>query len=116
MSQSLRKVRSISKVPVSEFFKVFWDSIWGFVRRDKSLSFDLNKVPSKRAIKILIGHVKKRYPKIHDALIHKRNVFMAKRLVKLAKSNPESKIVAFVGAGHEEGMNKLIDAMLYSLH
>ena len=70
--------------------------------------FDLNKVPGKELIKKLTNHLKDRYPNVHLVLIHERNVIMSKNLIKLSKTNPEKKILAIIGAGHEDGMIPLI--------
>jgi len=69
-------------------------------------SFDLSTVPANEVIKKMIGHVKKRYPNIHRVLIKERNQVMAKKLFKLMRT--KKKIVAVVGAGHEEDMLKII--------
>ncbi|MBI4738246.1 TraB/GumN family protein [Candidatus Woesearchaeota archaeon] len=70
--------------------------------------FDLTKVPSKKLIKQLIGHVKIRYPNIYDVLVHQRNVHMARNLLKISAQQPGTTILAVVGAGHEEDMIVLL--------
>ena len=70
------------------------------------IKFDLNKVPSQNIIKHLISEVKKRYPNIYKVLIEERNEIMARRLHNLMKEN--KKILAVVGAGHEEDIIELI--------
>ena len=60
----------------------------------------------------MIGVVKKRYPKAYQALIHERDIVMGKRLAKLMKENPNTPIMAVIGAGHEEGIMKIIDKEL----
>ncbi len=57
----------------------------------------------------MTGHLKKRYPSIHKALITDRNKYMVKKLVKLIRAHPDKKILAVVGAGHEEGMLSLLN-------
>jgi len=70
--------------------------------------FDLTKVPEKELIKKMMGQMKKRYPSIYKVLVEDRNKYMVKKLVKLMRANPDKKILAIVGAGHEEGMKKLL--------
>jgi len=69
---------------------------------------DLTKVPSRRVIKKLIQRVKERYPSLHFVLIEERNMIMAKKLEALMQKHPEKKILAVVGAGHEEDILNLI--------
>ena len=70
--------------------------------------FDLTKVPSKEIIKKLINKMRERYPNICRVLIDERNKIMARNLSYLMKENPEKKILAVVGAGHEEEIVGLI--------
>jgi len=95
---------------------ITWRERWNFVvdifnaviLRKKELEFDLTKVPSKTLIKKLISKFKKRYPSLYNVLVHERNIYMTKRLNSIINSNPDLKIVAIVGAGHEEDILKLI--------
>lgn len=69
---------------------------------------DLTKVPSKNIINKIIKEVQKRYPNLYRVLIEERNQIMASKLYELMKINPEKKILAIVGAGHEEEIIKII--------
>ncbi|MAE42292.1 hypothetical protein CMO93_00860 [Candidatus Woesearchaeota archaeon] len=98
-----------------EFLKIiFVDTFRGLFFREKLIeeyglgSFDLKKVPDKQTIKKLLRMVKKRYPGLYKVLIEERNEFMASKLIKLMGENEEKKILAVVGAGHEEDILKLI--------
>ncbi len=75
----------------------------------RKISFDLRKVPSKKLIKTLIDEVKKKYPNLYGVLIEERNIVMAKTLHSLMKTN--EKIVAVVGAGHEEEIIEMIKSL-----
>ena len=70
--------------------------------------FDLRTVPDQKVILKLIDQMKKQYPSIYKTLIADRDKYMFKQLVKLIRENPEKKILAVVGAGHKEGMEKLL--------
>lgn len=70
--------------------------------------FDLRKVPEQKIIGKMIRHLKERYPSVYKTLIEDRNRYMVKKLVRLMKDNPGKKILAVVGAGHKEGMEKLL--------
>jgi len=71
-------------------------------------TFDITKVPSKKVIAKLLKNVKMRYPSLYKVLIHDRNIVMAKNLVALFKKFPNEKIIAVVGAGHEDEIIKII--------
>lgn len=71
-------------------------------------NLDLTKVPEKLLIKKLTSELKIKYPNVYKVLVGDRNIQMANRLVKLMNSNSDKKIMAVVGAGHQEEMIKLI--------
>lgn len=70
--------------------------------------FDLSKVPEKEIIDKIVGQIRKRYPNVYKTLIEDRNKYMVKKLVGLLRVNKDKKILAIVGAGHKEGMEKLL--------
>jgi len=92
-----------------------WREKWNFVVdifkalifRKSVVSFDLSKVPAQKIIKKLINQVKKRYPNIYRVLIFERNKIMARNLADIHFAFPDAKIVAVVGAGHEEAILKM---------
>ena len=86
------------------------DIFKGFFSRKKELGFefDLSKVPSKKVIKQLIEKVRQRYPNIYRVLIEERNLVMAENLKKVMGRHPDKKILAIIGAGHEEEILQLI--------
>ncbi|MDO8642906.1 MAG: TraB/GumN family protein [Candidatus Woesearchaeota archaeon] len=71
-------------------------------------TLDLSRVPSTKLIARLIREIKKRYPSLYRVLIQERNEYMAYQLVRLLHLHPDKKILAVVGAGHEEGMRALL--------
>lgn len=71
-------------------------------------NIDLSKVPPKGLINKLLQRVKKDYPGVYMALIDERNKYMAQRLIDLEYKNPGKKIIAVMGAGHEEGVRELL--------
>jgi len=72
-------------------------------------SFDLSKVPEKKVIDKLMDMLKHRYPNVYNVLLKERNNIMARNLMTLASFNPGMKILAVVGAGHEDGIKEIID-------
>ena len=93
-----------------------WKEKWNFIVdivkaifvRKKVIEFDLTKVPSKSVVKKLVGQVKKRYPNIYKVLIEERNDVMAENLRKIMEMHPDKKILAIIGAGHEDDILNLI--------
>jgi pheromone shutdown-related protein TraB len=85
-----------------EKFRVIYDIIKAMILRKKEVDFDLRTVPKKEIIDKLILKVKKRYPGLYKVLIEERNEFMASKLARITHINENNKILAIVGAGHEE--------------
>ena len=96
------------KLTWKEKFRFLVDIFKGIILRKKEIDFDLTKVPDKKVIDRLIKKVKKRYPNVYDVLIRDRNKVMARNLYSLINKNPEKRIVAVVGAGHEEEIIQII--------
>lgn len=103
------------EVTLKRFSTTFsWKEKWNFIvdivkglflrKKDPLLNFDLNKVPEKKIIRMMIARVKERYPNIYKVLIEERNYFMARKLKKLIAEHPAKKILAVVGAGHEDAI------------
>lgn len=82
--------------------------IKSFFKREK-IKIDLTKVPNKKLIKKLTDKMKRDYPSIYKVLIDDRNKVMAKNLYKLMPTG--KKIIAIVGAGHEDEIIGLIKEM-----
>lgn len=97
-----------------EKWRFFIDIVSGIFMPNKQLKKfkikkeDVAKVPDKETIKNLLGFVKERYPNFYNVLVEERNVVMANNLIHLMKTHSDETIVAVVGAGHEEGMMKII--------
>ena len=83
-----------------EKFRFVIDIVKGFFGIGEKIKIDLNKVPEKELISKMISQVRHRYPNFYKVLVSDRNFYMAGKLVKLMKNY--SKVVAVVGAGHEE--------------
>ena len=93
-----------------EKMKVLWDVTGGLIfKRQEIKGFDLRKVPGDELIEKLLDQVKDRYPSFYKTLISDRNIVMSRKLKKMMKENPDSQIVAVVGAGHVKGMKELLE-------
>jgi pheromone shutdown-related protein TraB len=82
--------------------------IVGNIAKRQKMEFDLRKVPPKDVIQKLIERVKNRYPNLYKVLVTERNEVMAANLATLLQQYPEKKIIAIVGAGHEEELFTLV--------
>jgi pheromone shutdown-related protein TraB len=98
--------RLIKSITWREKFRFVGDLVKGFFVRKPVFKFDLRKVPPKEVVDLLVSKVKKDYPSFYRTLIAERNVYMSKNLYNLLPLN--KKIVAIVGAGHEEEIIKLV--------
>ena len=78
------------------------------IRRLGLTKIDLNKVPSKIIIKKLLHQFKQKYPNTYKVLVEERNHVMAKKLAKLMQKHPKDKILAIVGAGHEQRILEIV--------
>ena len=81
---------------------------WFFTKNLVIKKIDLTKVPSQKIINRIIKVVKKRYPNFYRVLIEERNQVMASNLYELMSLNQDKKILAIVGAGHEQDIIKII--------
>jgi pheromone shutdown-related protein TraB len=68
---------------------------------------DMETVTNEDVVTQLIGELRKLTPSAAIVLIDERDAFMAKNLLDLAN---QGKVVAVVGAGHREGIQKYLDA------
>ena len=105
------------EITLKRFSKALtWKEKWNFVAdiakavvfRKKVVEFDLTKVPSKKVIKKLVNKVKDRYPNIYKVLIEERNYVMAQNIKNVMAQNPDKKILAIIGAGHEDDILELL--------
>jgi len=80
-----------------------------FSRKSKNkIEIDISKVPPKKMIEKLTRKMKKTYPSIYRSLITDRDVYIARNLYKISNLHKDEKIVAVLGAGHIEGIIKLL--------
>lgn len=68
---------------------------------------DMETVTNEDVVTQLVGELRKLAPSAAIVLIDERDAFMAKNLLDLSN---QGKVVAVVGAGHREGIQKYLDA------
>ena len=101
-------LKNLLKTPFTEFLKLVFDSLLGAVFKRDVIKIDLREVPKKSIINKVLSTIKQRYPNIYKSLIADRNKIMAKSLIKLMSLHKQAQILAIVGAGHEDGIIKII--------
>jgi len=106
-------VNRLSKnVPLREKWGLVWFLFFGWIfeknEMKKLSNFDLKKVPSSRVIHQLVEDFKHRFPNMHKVLVTERDDYMVTRIKLLEKRFPDANILVVIGAGHEEGMKKLL--------
>ncbi len=62
----------------------------------------------------VMNELKTKVPGIYGALVGERDQYMAYMLSQIQCQNPEKNIIAIVGAGHKQGINKYLQ-MLYEI-
>ena len=72
-----------------------------------SQEIDMETVTNEDVVTQLVGELRKLAPSAALVLIDERDAFMAKNLIDLSN---QGKVVAVVGAGHREGLQKYLDA------
>ena len=96
---------------------ITWKEKWNFlvdlakavIFRKPEISFDLTKVPPEEVIREMIEKVRLRYPNFYRVLVTERNHIMARNIKRIIEENPEKKILAVVGAGHEKELLELME-------
>lgn len=84
------------------------DFLKSIIFKQKIKEMDLEKVPDKKTIQELKKQFRKRYPKTYKILVTDRNNVMAKNLNKIINQDLNKKIIAIIGAGHQEDILKLL--------
>ena len=106
--------RLSKEITLKEKLRFFLDILKSIFFRKREMrrlgieNLDLTKVPSKEMIKKLTKEFRKSYPNAYKVLVTERNHVMAKRLARIMEESLGKKIVAVVGAGHEEEIVALV--------
>ncbi len=91
--------------------KFIWLVIKDFFRgifKRRKVPFDIRKVPDEEIVKYLIKELEISYPCLYRVLVEERNKYMAKKIASFIGKNPDKKILLVVGAGHKDGIIKLL--------
>src|SRR3989344_2349401 len=106
-------MRSISAIRAREKLKLITDMFLGIAGLDReSAQIDLTKTPPGSFVEMAMKKISKRYPGLYKALVSDRNEHMARVLSRIMKIEPQSRIVAVVGAGHEKEIVRILKTTL----
>ena len=104
-------MHSLSRISIWEKLKLAKDFFLGITGIEtEKVQFDLTKTPDSKFVAMAMKKLKERYPGLYKALVADRNEYMAGMLARLMKQEPQSRIVAVVGAGHEREIVNLVKA------
>jgi pheromone shutdown-related protein TraB len=102
----------VRKIPSKEKVKLLLYILKGLtidyllLRMKKGEAVDLSRVPPKEIINQAMEMMRKEFPQLYTVLVKERDHYMAVRLKQLSKQF--GKIVAVTGAGHTDGLRKLL--------
>lgn len=106
--------RLSKEVPLREKLYLGWFIFFGWIFARKDMErlnkLDLKKVPSDRVIHELIYDFRHKFPNMYRVLVTERDHHMAARVKMLHQMFPDQNILVVVGAGHVEGITKLLKA------
>ncbi len=103
------------KVPFGEKLKVIYDIFKGLIGFKSDLvgmevsNIDLSKVPPEEFVDKILHKTKHKYPHIFNVLVEDRNKYMVDRIKRILKMHQDWVILVVIGAGHKEGMVKLLE-------
>ena len=109
----------ISGISLGEKLKLVRDMLLGITGLEKGfdkekirIDLDLTKVPPESFVRMAMKKVKESYPELYKVLVIDRDHYMANMLAKIMKMEPQSKVVAVVGAGHEKEIVNLVKKII----
>ena len=107
--------RFSKRISLGEKLRLIMDMVRGAFKPSRIPNLkgiDLARVPEAEVVDALIAYIKKRYRGIYNVLIGERDRFMASRIADLAGENPDLRIMAVMGAGHLNGVERILRAKL----
>ena len=67
---------------------------------------DVSNIPDEKMIQQMSAEMKNSYPGLHSVLLDDRNAVMTDSLKQVQRNNPDSDVVAFVGAAHRKHLEE----------
>ncbi len=74
-----------------------------------SAGFDISKIPEEELVEQLLEQMRFKFPGLYRVLVEERNRYMVRALEKLQEDNPDSDIIAFVGAAHSREIREAFE-------
>lgn len=71
--------------------------------------FDVSKIPEQDMINEMTEELENSFPGLYKVLIEERNQYMYEALKQLQEQNPDQNIAAFVGAGHKQALEEMLN-------
>lgn len=97
-------------------FKQFLKDLWRGVRGKETLTIDLKGIPGDELVEKMLGELRVRYPRPYAVLVHERNVYMVRALMRFHEQHPDKRVLVVVGAGHVPGMHELFGKAAPPVH
>ncbi|MBN2250465.1 MAG: TraB/GumN family protein [Candidatus Altiarchaeota archaeon] len=98
-------------VPLKEFWGLLFAKGDDMELVSRLFEGNIEDILEKENIHLILDAFRKRLPKTYKALIDERDRYMAYKLWVLQRHHPEARILAVVGAGHAEGINRHLEGM-----
>src|SRR5512137_1308026 len=92
-----------------EKMKMFWALIVSIAEVDNGEQIDIESLKDQDVIEMVMEEFRKFSPSGARTLIDERDAYIAHQLVLLKAQRPEGKILAVVGAGHQQGITGYLD-------
>jgi pheromone shutdown-related protein TraB len=89
--------------------KMFWALVVSIAEVDNGEQIDIESLKDQDVIDVVMEEFRKFSPSGARALIDERDAYIAHQLVLLKAQRPEGKILAVVGAGHQQGITGYLD-------
>lgn len=89
--------------------KMFWALVVSIAEVDNGEKIDIESLKDQDVIDVVMEEFRKFSPSGAHALIDERDAYIAHQLVLLKAQRPEGKILAVVGAGHQQGITGYLD-------
>lgn len=105
IQETLLRFKSL---PREEKLRLFTLLVKGVVlsRLGKGKKIDLRKVPQEETVQEAMNFLSQELPYFYTVLVKERDEFMAHQLLHLSRKY--EKIIAVVGAGHRQGIQKIL--------
>lgn len=105
-------VQKLQDVRLSEKVKAGASLVLGVF---SSAKIDIADIPEDEFLDEMLYEFKFKFPELHSVLVRERNSYMVESLKHLQDENPDSEIVAFVGAAHRKEMEKMLEEDGYAV-